>query len=75
MVSAWLRTEAQMKSLTNEHKQRLVEIINEEYGIGLPIEDFTEALLGLLEDVAGFETAKQSTIRKLTQQLWSQYHD
>jgi len=64
-----------MKSLTNEQKQNLVEIINDEYGNDLDFDDFTNALLGLLEDVPGFETAKESTIDKLTQTLWSQHHD
>ena len=64
-----------MKSLTNEQKQDLVDIINDEYGNALDFDDFTNALLGLLEDVPGFETAKESTINKLSQQLWSKYHD
>jgi hypothetical protein len=64
-----------MKSLTTEQKQRLVDIIIEEFGTGMTLEEFTDALLGLLEDVPGFETTKQSTINKLTQTLWSQYHD
>ena len=64
-----------MKSLTTEQKQQLVEIINEEFGTGITLAEFTDALLGLLENMAGFETAKQSTINKLTQQLWSKYHD
>ena len=64
-----------MQSLTAEQKQELVQIINEEFGVGMALEDFTEALLSLLEDVAGFETASQSTRNQLTQQLWSQYHD
>ena len=64
-----------MQSLTAEQKQELVKIINEEFGVGMALEDFTEALLSLLEDVAGFETASQRTLNQLTQQLWSQYHD
>lgn len=64
-----------MKSLTTEQKQQLVEIIKDEYGNVLDFDDFTNALLGLLEDVPGFETAKESTIDKLTQQLWRKYHD
>lgn len=63
-----------MKSLTTEQKQELVEIITEEFGNELEIEDFTDALLGLLEDVAGFEAAKEAAIIKLTQQLWRLYH-
>jgi len=64
-----------MKSLTTEQKQQLVEIISEEFGSGMTLAEFTDALLGLLEDVPGFETAKQSTINKLANQLWSKYHE
>jgi len=64
-----------MKSLTTEQKQELVEIIKDEYGNVLDFDDFTNALLGLLEDVPGFETAKESTINNVTQQLWRKYHD
>jgi hypothetical protein len=64
-----------MKSLTTEQKQQLVEIINEELGSGMTLAEFADALLGLLEDMPGFETAKQSTINKLVNQLWSKYHD
>jgi hypothetical protein len=66
---------AHMKSLTSEQKQNLVEIIKDEYGNVLDFDDFTDTLLALLEDVPGFETAKESTINKLTQQLWRKYHD
>lgn len=64
-----------MKLLTTEQKQELVIIVIEDFGPGMDIDDFTDALLGLLEDVSGFETADPRTIKKLTQQLWSQYHD
>jgi len=64
-----------MNSLTTEQKQQLVEIINEEFGTEMNNAEFTDALLGLLEDIPGFETAKQSTINKLVNQLWSKYHE
>lgn len=63
-----------MQSLTTEQKQELINIIAEDFGNELDIDEFTDALLGLLEDVAGFETAKQRTISQLTQQLWRLYH-
>jgi hypothetical protein len=63
-----------MNTLTAEQKQQLVEILIEEFGEGLEFEDFTDALLGLLDDIAGFETAPQSVIDKLTQQIWRKYH-
>ena len=64
-----------MKLLTTEQKHELVDIIKDEYGNALDFDDFTNALLGLLEDVPGFEIAKESTISKLSQQLWRKYHD
>ena len=64
-----------MNTLTNEQKQQLVEILNEEFGAEMNNAEFTDALLGLLEDVPGLETAKQSTINKLVKQLWSKYHE
>lgn len=64
-----------MKQLTTDQKQELVKIIKDEYDNTLDFDDFTNALLGLLEDVSGFDTAKESTINNLTQTLWSQYHD
>ena len=64
-----------MNTLTAEQKQQLVEIINEEFGTEMQLAEFTDALLGLLEDMPGFETAKQSTINKIANQLWSNYHE
>lgn len=64
-----------MKSLTTEQKQQLVEIINEEFGTEMNNAEFTNVLLVLLEDMPGYETAKQSTINKLVKQLWSNYHE
>lgn len=64
-----------MNTLTTEQKQQLVEIITEEFGTEMNNAEFTDALLGLLEDMPGYETAKQSTINKLVNQLWSKYHE
>ena len=64
-----------MKSLTSAQKLQLVNIITEEFGNELEVEEFTDALLGLLEDVAGYETAKTTAIVKLTNQLWSEYNE
>jgi hypothetical protein len=76
MVSLWLNKKGdEMKTLTTEQQQNLVEMISDEFGVEMNLTEFTEALLGLLEDIAGFETATQNTINKLTQQLWSQYHE
>jgi len=75
MVPLWSRERAStMYTLTADQKQQLAEILVEEFGEGMEFEDFTEALLGLLDDIAGFETAPQSVIDKLTQQIWRKYH-
>ena len=63
-----------MYTLTADQKQQLVEILIEEFGDGMDFDDFTDALLRLLDDIAGFETAPQSVIDKLTQQIWRKYH-
>ena len=63
-----------MYTLTTDQKQQLLEILIEEFGEGMAFEDFTDALLGLLEDVSGFETAPPVVIDELSHRLWSQYH-
>ena len=63
-----------MHSLTTEQEQTLLDILNEEFGSDMEFEDFTDALLGLLEDVSGFETAPPVVIDELTHRLWSQYY-
>ena len=52
-----------------------VTLVPSVYANELDVEEFTDALLGLLEDVAGFETAKETSIINLTNDLWSLYHD
>lgn len=63
-----------MYTLTTDQKQQLVEILIEDFGEGMEFDDFTDALLGLLDDISGFETAPQPVIDKLTQQIWRKYH-
>ena len=64
-----------MQSLTNAQQQSLVAIIIEEFGADMLLREFTETLLSVLEDVAGFEAITEEEIITLTQQLWSQYHE
>lgn len=63
-----------MQSLTTEQKESLVEIIKEEFGVEMALDEFTDILLGMLEDVAGFETSPEQEVNKLTNQLWKKYH-
>ena len=64
-----------MQSLTKAQEQSLVAIIIEDFGADMLLGDFTEALLSVLEDVAGLETSTQEEISSLTQNIWSQYHE
>ena len=64
-----------MQSLTKAQKQSLVAIIIEEFGAEMLLGDFSEALLSVLEDLAGFETSTEEEISSLTQNIWSQYHE
>jgi hypothetical protein len=68
------RKASTMYTLTADQKQQLLEIFIEEFGKGMEFEVFTDALLSLLDDIAGFETAPQFVIDKLTKQIWRKYH-
>ena len=56
-------------------EQSLVAIIIEEFGADMLLGDFTEALLSVLEDMAGFETSTDEANTSFINQLWSQYHE
>jgi len=76
-VGCWTRLvkgKNQMQSLTTEQKEALVEIIKDEFGGEMSLDEFTDILLGMLEDVAGFEASPQQEVNKLTNQLWKNYH-
>ena len=64
-----------MQSLTKAQMQSLVAIIIEDFGADMLLGDFSEALLSVLEDVAGFEASSEQAVNLLTQQLWSEYHE
>ena len=62
-----------MHTLTTEQKQTLIEIINEEFGSHLVFDEFADAMRGLFEDIAGFETISQSKANPFVNQLWRKY--
>jgi len=64
-----------MQQLTTEQNDLLVEIIKEEFGAQLALDEFTDVLLGMLEYVAGFEAISQQEVNSLTNQLWKKYHE
>jgi hypothetical protein len=76
-VGCWtclVKGKNQMQSLTIEQKETLAEIIKDEFGEEMSLDEFTDILLGMLEDVAGFEAIPLQEVNKLTNQLWKNYH-
>ena len=62
-----------MHTLRTEQQDTLLEIINEEFGSQLKSDEFADALLGLFEDIPGFETISQSRANRYINQLWRKY--
>lgn len=58
-----------MDDLSSEQESNLVQLIKEDFGSALDRESFSELLLQLLEDVAGFETASRSRIQALISRM------
>lgn len=63
-----------MQTLSAEQKQSLVEIINEDFGTDLAFDGFADAVLGLFEDIPGFETIPPAKANRYVNQLWRKYH-
>jgi hypothetical protein len=62
-----------MHTLPTEQQNTLLEIINEEFGSQLKPDEFADALLGLFEDIPGFETISQRRANRYINQLWRKY--
>ena len=63
-----------MYTLTEEQKQTLVDIVNEESGLDLGSDGFAEVMLSLFEDIPGFETIPPAKANDIVHQLWRTYH-
>jgi len=62
-----------MHTLPTEQQNTLLQIINEEFGSQLECDEFADALLGLFEDIPGFETISHSKANRYINQLWRKY--
>ena len=60
--------------LSIEQQITLVAIISEQFGYTLTSENFTDQVLLLFEDIAGFEMINDSESQTTIHQLWSYYH-
>ena len=61
--------------LSIDQQKTLVEIISDQFGPHLSFDDFTDQMLMLFEDIAGFEVISDSESKILINQLWSYYHE
>ena len=62
-----------MYRLADDQIDRLVQIVRDESGDNLTRPEFTEAMLKLFEDLAGFETLPGARSRKYLKLLWLRY--
>lgn len=64
-----------MNTLSRNQRIEIVNMISESFGSDLDFDEFAEVVLGMLEDISGFETASKKTLSKLTESLWRKYHE
>jgi hypothetical protein len=60
--------------LSVDQVKTLVNIISDQFGTSLSIEDFADQVSMLFEDISGFEMISDSESRSIINQLWSYYH-
>ena len=63
-----------MSQLTSDQIEELASIVLEECGSCLSDDELTEEIALLLEDIAGFETASDRSVRYVINQARSHYH-
>ena len=61
------------QTLNSTQKLALVAIIRESVGNHCGLSSFTDIAIGLIDDIAGFESANDCQIRLLVNQLWKIY--
>lgn len=62
-----------MYRLADDHIDRLVQIVRDESGDNLTRPEFTDLMLKLFEDIAGFETLPATLHRKYLKLIWLRY--
>ena len=62
-----------MYRLSQDQMEVLVQIARDEAGDNLTRPDFTDLMLKLFEDIAGFETLPATLRRKYLKLLWLRY--
>jgi hypothetical protein len=62
-----------MYRLNNDQLNTLVEIVREQSGDQLSRAEFTDAMLLLFENIAGFETLPRKVSQRYVKILWQSY--
>ena len=62
-----------MYQLENDQLDQLVQIVRDESGDNLTRPEFTDAMLKLFEDIAGFETLPRKLSQRYLKILWQSY--
>lgn len=66
--------ENRMNALSQDEKNRLVELIVDEFGGSLVFQDFAAVIHGYFDDIPGLETMGAEEANDLIKFMWSQYH-
>jgi hypothetical protein len=61
-------------ALSIDQQKTLSEIISDQAGHNLSLEEFTDQVLLLFEDISGFEAISDSASQTIINQLWRYYH-
>ena len=60
--------------LSTDQQKTIVNFVSDQFGPSLPFDEFTDQVLMLFEDIAGFEMINDSESQTVINQLWSYYH-
>ncbi|MBW8363307.1 MAG: hypothetical protein K0M39_01980 [Rhizobium sp.] len=63
-----------MNALSVDEKNRLIELVVDEFGSGLAFDDFAAVLRGYFDDIPGLETMGADEANEQNNLMWSQYH-
>ncbi len=63
-----------MHTLSSEERRSLLGLVSEQFGPALSYEAFADVMLGLFEDISGFETTPPAQAHCIVLTLWSTYH-
>lgn len=66
---------SRMHTLSKEESQTLIAIVRDSQGSDLIYEKFADAMLGLFEDISGFETISPEAANRVVLNLWRNYYD